>query len=86
VNSATGLQLHQFKWLGGDNLIGEIPHQWNHLVGFDRPRADASLVHFTIGGPYFEEYRDCEYSAEWFAERDRMLQAPVQRAKVAKAS
>ena len=86
VNSATGLQLHQFKWLEGDNLIGGIPHQWNHLVGFDRPRADASLVHFTIGGPYFQEYRDCEYSAEWFAERDRMFELPKQRAKVAKAS
>lgn len=86
VNSATGLQLHQFKWLGGDNLIGEIPSQWNHLVGFDKPRADASLVHFTIGGPYFDEYKDCEYSAEWFAEREAMMALPEQRSKVAKAS
>jgi hypothetical protein len=86
VNSATGLQLHQFKWLEGDQLIGEIPSQWNHLVGFDAPRRDASLVHYTIGGPYFEEYRGCEYTAEWFAERDHMVADPVQRQKVAKAS
>ena len=86
VNTASGLELHQFKWLQGDHLIGEIPHEWNHLVGFDKPRADASLVHFTIGGPYFEEYRGCEYSAEWFAERDAMAALPTQRAKVAKAS
>ena len=86
VNTATGLQLHQFKWLEGDQLIGDIPHEWNHLVGFDAPRPDASLVHFTIGGPYFDEYRDCEYSGEWFAERESMLALPRQRAKVAKAS
>ena len=32
VNSATGLQLHQFKWLENDDLIGEIPLEWNWLV------------------------------------------------------
>ena len=75
VNTASGLELHQFKWLESDDLIGEIPSKWNHLVGYDAPRRDAALVHFTIGGPYFEEYRDCEYSAEWRAEKDGMLRA-----------
>ena len=37
VNTATGLELHQFKWLGNDDLIGEIPRRWNHLVGYDAP-------------------------------------------------
>ena len=32
VNSDTGLQLHQFKWLENDDLIGEIPLEWNWLV------------------------------------------------------
>lgn len=86
VNRASGLELHQFKWLEGDQLIGEIPHEWNHLVGFDPPRRGASLVHYTIGGPYFEEYRGCEYAAEWFAELEHMNAKPEQRAKVAKAS
>jgi len=76
VNQTSGLELHQFKWLGDGALIGAIPHAWNHLVGYDAPRKDASLVHFTIGGPYFDEYRDCEYSKEWFAERDAMLAVP----------
>ncbi len=80
VNRASGLELHQFKWLDSDQQIGEIPRAWNHLVGYDPPRRDASLVHFTIGGPYFEAYRDCEYAAEWFAERDAML-AVQERAK-----
>ena len=73
VNTATGLQLHQFKWLDSESLIGELPHEWNHLVGYDRYDADAANVHFTDGGPYFEEHAQCDYADEWFAERDRML-------------
>lgn len=77
VNTATGLELHQFKWLGDDHLIGALPSRWNHLVGYDAPRQDAALVHYTLGGPYFDEFRGCEYSTEWFAERDAMLHAGV---------
>ncbi len=77
VNTASGLELHQFKWLGSDDLIGALPDRWNHLVGYNPPRPDAALVHYTLGGPYFDEYRDCEYSAEWFAERDAMLRTLV---------
>src|SRR5689334_10033903 len=73
VNTASGLDLHQFKWLAGDELIGALPGRWNHLVGYNPPRKDAALVHYTLGGPYFDEYRHCEYSEEWFAERDAML-------------
>jgi hypothetical protein len=85
VNQASGLELHQFKWLADDGLIGEIPSRWNHLVGYDAPRRDAALVHYTIGGPYFQEYAGCEYGAEWRRERDMMLEVS-QRPKAAAAS
>ena len=75
VNTASGLELHQFKWLGNDDLIGEIPRRWNHLVGYDAPNPDASLVHYTIGGPYFNEYRDCEHAEAWRRELQHMLPA-----------
>lgn len=73
VNTATGLELHQFKWLADDSLIGGLPDRWNHLVGYDAPRRDAALVHYTLGGPYFGQYKDCEYAEEWRLERDNML-------------
>ena len=75
VNTATGLQLHQFKWLDDDSLIGELPHRWNHLVDYDPtvPVDEVSLLHYTEGGPYFEDYKNCSYAAEWIAERDRAL-------------
>ena len=75
VNTASGLELHQFKWLGNDDLIGEIPHDWNHLVGYDAKTAKVCNAHFTLGGPYFKEFTNCEYAEEWFAERDKMLHA-----------
>ena len=75
VNEATGLDLHRFNWLGDDGLIGDIPHRWNHLVGYDKtvPVDEVSNLHYTIGGPYFDDYKDTDYAAEWFAERDAML-------------
>jgi len=77
VNEASGLDLHRFHWLENDDLIGEIPHGWNHLVDYDPtvPASEVSNLHFTSGGPYFEDYIDCSYAAEWFAERDDMLTA-----------
>ena len=73
VNTASGLELHQFKWLSDDGQIGAIPGYWNHLVGYDPPRKDVSLVHHTLGGPYFNEYSDCEYAEEWRRELQAML-------------
>src|SRR5262245_38421577 len=46
VNTASGLELHQFKWLEGDQRIGELPGRWNHLGGYDAPSPDAALVHY----------------------------------------
>ena len=75
VSAASGLELHQFKWLGDDDLIGELPGRWNHLVGYHPPARDAALAHFTLGGPYFAEYRDCEYGAAWRETLSAMLAA-----------
>lgn len=73
VNTASGLELHQFKWLADDELIGPLPKAWNHLVGYDAPETGVSNVHFTIGGPYFHEYRECEYALDWLKAREAML-------------
>lgn len=75
VSNASGLELHQFKWIADDSLIGALPREWNHLVGYDDPSDTASLVHFTLGGPYFPEYANCEFAQQWHAEREAMLHA-----------
>ena len=33
------------------------------------PRRDAALAHYTLGGSYFDEYRDCEFAQERRRER-----------------
>lgn len=65
VNRATGMELHQFKWLASHDLIGDLPKEWNHLVGYDEPNSEAKNVHYTLGGPYFKDYRECEFAQEW---------------------
>lgn len=86
VNSASGLELHQFKWLEGDHLIGPLPRGWNHLIGYDAPDAFASNAHFTIGGPYFAKYADCEHARGWFDERGRMLHVDDDKSSASPAS
>ena len=73
VNTASGLELHQFKWLGDDTLIGELPARWNHLVGYDTPTESVANVHYTSGGPYFNEFTSCDYANPWFEEKQDML-------------
>jgi hypothetical protein len=65
VSEAGGRRLHRFEWLP-DEMIGEIPRSWNWLVGEYDYNLGANLVHFTLGAPGFEYYKDCDYSAEWF--------------------
>jgi len=65
VNTRSGLELHQFKWLD-ENLIGSIPLEWNWLVGEYPYKKDVHNVHFTEGGPYFRDYKNTEYANEWF--------------------
>ena len=74
VNTASGLDLHQFKWLGSGALIGELDKDWNHLVGEYPPNPNAKLVHFTIGTPCFAKYANCEYAQEWREEKGLMLE------------
>ncbi|HEX7249771.1 MAG TPA: glycosyltransferase [Burkholderiales bacterium] len=74
VNSAPGLDLHGFKWID-DAAIGALPLEWNWLVGEYPHNPDAKIAHFTLGGPYFAEYRDCDYSDEWRAEFEAMKRA-----------
>jgi len=67
IETAEGL--HGIGWT--DN-VGELPLEWNHLVGYDEPRTDAKLVHFTQGNPMWEETRICEYGDEWYDEFVKM--------------
>lgn len=71
VETATPQQLHRFEWLA-DDRIRALPAEWNHLVSEYAPNPDAKIVHWTVGGPWFDEYRAAEFADEWFRERALM--------------
>ncbi len=65
VRQASGLDLHQFRWLASDDELGELPIEWNWLVGEYDFNPKARIAHFTRGGPYFSDYKTSDYSDEW---------------------
>ena len=65
VETATGLELHQFKCTHEEN-VGELPLEWNWLVGEYDYNKNAKNVHWTLGGPYFKDYAKSDYADEWF--------------------
>ena len=66
VNKASGLELHQFKWLEREHMIGDIPLEWNWLVNEYNYNPDAKNVHWTLGGPWYKDYENQDYADEWF--------------------
>ena len=76
VNSETGSFLHQFKWLK-DNEIGSLDERWNWLEGWSSTHNDKKpyAVHYTRGGPWFDEWQDVEFANEWTSERDEYLKS-----------
>lgn len=56
--------LHKIAW-AAEEEIGEVPGEWNHLVGYDPPNPSAKLVHFTQGVPAYPETKDSEFGEEW---------------------
>lgn len=74
VAEAPGSFLHRFSWLT-DDLIGELPKEWNHLVGEQPADTSAKLVHYTLGAPCFSHYRKCEHSHEWHRTKEEVNDA-----------
>ena len=65
VNTETGAFLHRFQWLP-DNLIGELPLEWNWLEGeYEKPDEIPAVIHYTNGGAWFKECQDVDYAQEW---------------------
>lgn len=55
-------KLYDLSWA---QAIGELPKEWNHLVGYDPSDPKAKIVHFTRGIPIWKETIGCEFAEEW---------------------
>ena len=69
VNAESGAYLHRMQW-AKDEEIGEIPSRWNWLEGWNKKPETGypCCVHYTRGGPWFDNWQDVEYADEWRAE------------------
>jgi hypothetical protein len=67
INSVPGRDLHAFKWLP-DEAIGELPPEWNYLVGVTQSNLPPKFIHMTEGVPSMAGYEHCEFADEWRAE------------------
>ncbi len=74
VNTETGAYLHQLKWCR-DEEIGSLDERWNWLEGWSSNHNSKKpfAVHYTRGGPWFQEWHDVEFANEWKSERDEYL-------------
>lgn len=73
VNSETPGYLHRFSWLD-DADLGELDREWNFLEGeYAKPDQIPMCVHYTNGGPWFDDWQDVDFGDEWRAERDLYL-------------
>lgn len=76
VNSASPAFLHRFEWIEDQSQIGALDLDWNFLEGeYPKPSKTPRVIHFTNGGPWFDEWQDCDYADLWLHERDLCLRA-----------
>lgn len=74
VNFTNGGEMHALAWLD-DMFIGSLPSSYNYISGVSPPLPSMtktpvtpSVIHYTSGGPWFEECRDVPYADLWLRE------------------
>lgn len=70
VSFMAGRDLHAFSWLE-DHQIGALPFTYNYISGVSPPIGHgkmAAVIHYTEGGPWFEECKDVAYAGTWIEE------------------
>lgn len=76
VNSVTPAYLHRFEWVADDEAIGSLEIDWNFLEGeYAMPRTTPRVIHYTNGGPWFEQWQNCDYADLWLHERNLYLES-----------
>lgn len=71
VNFMSGRDMHGFSWLKDDE-IGPLPFTYNYISGvspklpqYEGGPAKPEVIHFTEGGPWFEECKGVPYADLW---------------------
>lgn len=71
LNQWPGRDLHAFGWLA-DSEIGELPSEWNWLVGVREKPANPAIAHMTLGGPWLADWERHPHDEIWHEAHQRM--------------
>lgn len=80
INKESPQYLHRFSWLNNDE-IGNVSHEWNYLVGWYDDMNKPKAIHYTEGGPWFENYKGCSFANDWLYEYYLMKQSELRMTK-----
>jgi lipopolysaccharide biosynthesis glycosyltransferase len=72
ISKATGADLHRFSWLK-ESVIGELPSEYNHLVGEYPDNPESKVDHYTIGIPAFPDYDSGYHAENWWYEYQKAM-------------
>lgn len=74
VNTASPAFLHRFNWISDDEAIGDLELDWNFLEGeYPTPQSLPRVIHYTNGGPWFDEWQNVDFADEWRMEKELFL-------------
>lgn len=78
INEASGATLHQFEWTTPIRIAETIPEEWHWIPGHSDKRIpihEAKLIHYTLGGPWHDDYRDrgSEEEQVWLKEHEKII-------------
>jgi lipopolysaccharide biosynthesis glycosyltransferase len=71
IQKSSGSYLHRFAWLE-DDMIGDLPIEWNWLAVEYADNPAAKLVHYTLGTPCFKDYTNTSMAEVWKATNSRV--------------
>jgi hypothetical protein len=65
IQDKPGSYVHRFSWLN-DDLIGDLPIEWNWLAKEYDDNDQAKNIHYTLGTPCFSDYKNSSMSTYWW--------------------
>jgi hypothetical protein len=65
IQNKPGSYIHRFSWLS-DDLIGDIPIEWNWLASEYDINHNALNIHYTLGTPCFIDFQNSEMAEYWW--------------------
>jgi lipopolysaccharide biosynthesis glycosyltransferase len=76
INTVSPPFLHRFEWVKEDDAIGALDLHWNFLEGeYPKPDKTPRVIHYTNGGPWFDEWQNVDYADLWYQERELYQQS-----------